>query len=40
LAQTLKKKITFYDPRKILLPAIGAVEREVRAKINLFRNKA
>jgi tagatose 1,6-diphosphate aldolase GatY/KbaY len=40
LAQTLKKKITFYDPRKILLPAIGAVEREVRAKIKLFRNKA
>ena len=40
LAQTLKKKITFYDPRKILRPAIGAVQKEVQAKIYLFRNKA
>lgn len=40
LAVTLKKKITFYDPRKILCPALLAVEKEVRAKIDLFRNKA
>lgn len=40
LAKTLRRKITFYDPRKILCPAMGAVQKEVQAKINLFRNKA
>lgn len=40
LAKTLKKKITFYDPRKILRPAIDAVQKEVSAKMILFRNKA
>ncbi len=40
LAKTLKGKITFYDPRKILCPALGAVQKEVQAKIKLFRNKA
>ena len=40
LAKTLKKKITFYDPRKILFPAIAAVQKTVEEKINLFRNKA
>jgi len=40
LVRTLKKKITFYDPRKVLSPAIAAIDQEVQAKINLFRNKA
>ena len=40
LQKTMKKKIIFYDPRKILSPAIVAVDQEVQAKINLFRNKA
>ncbi len=39
LQQTLKGKITFYDPRKILAPALNAVQQEVEDKIKLFKKK-